>query len=384
MANINFDKIIPEIYAGLNVVSREMVGFIPSVLRDTDMTKAAQGETIRVPIGEAGEPQAIVPGMSTPSGSDTTLDYVDMVINKAYTSSFHWNGSEEKGVKNGGQHGKLLSDQFADAMRKVANMVEKDCAEAAIAGASRATGTAGTTPFGTAGDLTDIANLAQILDDNGAPISDRKLVLSSSAMASLRGKQSLLFKVNESGTDKFLRTGYTDPIEGFSIFNSKGLSRHTKGTGASYQTNLTESLNAGANTIAVDTGTGTILAGDIVTFNGDSNKYVVGTGIASAGNLVINKPGLLEALADDTAVTVGANYTPSVGFSESAIVLVARAPDVPSVGDSALDSTIVVDPVSGLPFEIRVYGGYREVRFEVGLAWGVKCIKPEHCALLLG
>lgn len=384
MANINFDKIIPDIYAGLNVVSREMVGFIPAVLRDTGLERAAEGETIRVPLPEAGEPTAIVPGMSVPAGSDTTMDYVDMVINKAYTSSFHWNGKEEKGVKNGGQHGKCLSDQFADAFRKLANMVERDCALAAVEGASRATGTAGTRPFGTAGDLTDIANLAQILDDNGAPKSSRKLVLSSSAMANLRGKQSLLLKVNESGTDKFLRTGYTDPIEGFAIFNSAGLARHEKGAGTGYVTNLSAALSAGATSIGVDTGSGKIKAGDIVTFAGDDNKYVVGAELASAGNLLINKNGLQESLADGVAVTVGNNYTPSVGFTENALVLIARAPDLPDVGDSALDSTIVVDPVSGLPFEIRVYGGYREVRFEVGLAWGVKCIKPEHCALLLG
>ena len=37
-----------------------------------------------------------------------------------------------------------------------------------------------------------------------------------------------------------------------------------------------------------------------------------------------------------------------------------------------------------LSMEFAMYKGYRKVRYEVGLAWGVKNIKPEHTALLLG
>lgn len=64
-----------------------------------------------------------------------------------------------------------------------------------------------------------------------------------------------------------------------------------KGTGSGYTTNLTAALEAGALDIAMDTGTGTIVVGDVVTFAGDENKYVVNTALAS-GALKISKPGL--------------------------------------------------------------------------------------------
>lgn len=378
------DDLMPALYDGVTIVGREMVGFIPTVDKDATAEQAAKGETIRVSTGTAGELEDIEEAMDTPSGNDGSLGKVDMQITNAKVVPFYWGGEANKGVKNSGQFQKIITNQFADAVRKLVNAVETDLARAAIAGASRAYGTAGTTPFGTAGDFTDFAKMAQILDDNGCPKSNRSLVLSSEAFANLRGKQNLLLKVNEAGTDEFLRYGYTSPVQGFTLWNSAGLETHKKGTGASYVTNLVAVLKKGDKVIGLDEGTGTVLAGDIVTFAGDNNKYVVNKGIEAAGSIEIGAPGLRGALADGVAMTVGGDYTPSVAFHRDALKLLARAPATPDAGDNALDSTVIYDPVSGLSFEVRVYGGYRKVRYEVGLAWGVKCVQPEFCALLLG
>ena len=59
-------------------------------------------------------------------------------------------------------------------------------------------------------------------------------------------------------------------------------------------------------------------------------------------------------------------------------------PERPKEGDMALDVMSITDPRSGLTFEISMYPGYRMVTYEIALAWGVKLIKPEHTAILLG
>src|SRR6185312_16900979 len=100
------------------------------------------------------------------------------------------------------------------------------------------------------------------------PQSDLHLVMGGAAMANLRGKQNVLFKVNESGTEDLLRHGVIGLLEGMNLHNSNAVQAQTKGTGASY-TSSTAGFAAGTTNIPLITGTGTVLAGDIVTFAGD-------------------------------------------------------------------------------------------------------------------
>ena len=382
MAN-TLTGVIPTLYEALNVVSREMVGFIPAVRTDSNAERAALNQAVRVPLGESGDLENITPGVNPADSGDTTVGFVDVTITNSKAAPVRWNGEEERGVGTTGVYNRVLADQFASAMRKLVNAVEADLSICAKVGASRAYGTAGTAPFGTAGDLSDFAGVLRILEDNGAPKSDLQLVLGSAAMMNLRGKQSVLFKVNEAGSNDMLRNGMTDRVQGFALRNSGGIVVHTKGGGSSYVTDGVTAI--GVNSIAVDGGSGTVLAGDVVTFAADSsNKYVINTGIASAGTIALGKPGARVSIPDGNALTIGNSYTPNAAFSRSAIVLAARAPAVPTGGDSADDAITITDPITGMTFEVRLYRQYRQVKYEVCLAWGCKAIKPEHIALLMG
>ena len=132
---------------------------------------------------------------------------------------------------------------------------------------------------------------------------------------------------------------------------------------------------------------GSLKAGDVITIAGDDNKYVVAeanSALAASGKIKIAKPGLLQAAADSAAVTVVAASARNIAFTQNAIQLVTRAPALPGGRDAAVDSYIMTDSRSGMAFEVRVYQGYRKMRMEVACAWGVKVIKPEHVATLLG
>jgi hypothetical protein len=99
---------------------------------------------------------------------------------------------------------------------------------------------------------------------------------------------------------------------------------------------------------------------------------------------VLNAPGLIEAAANDAAMTVGNDFAANVMFHQSALELAVRAPAVPGGSDAAIDAMMVQDPHSGLVFEVRVYKGYRKQMIEVAATWGVKAWKSENMAILLG
>ena len=387
MAN-TITAILPSIFAGLDIVSREMIGFIPLVQRNSTLERAAVGQTVSVPVVPAATGGNITPAATPPDDGDVVIGNQNVTISKSKYSPVRWNGEEQRAVGPSGVYNQVLANQFSQAFRWLANQVETDIGAAAYVRASRAYGTAGTAPFGTAGDHTDWAGVNRILDENGAPQFGRRLVVGSAARFNLEGKQNTLFKVNEAGTDALLRNRLLPVTHGLIHGWSAGIPTHVAGAGVGYDINNGAGEAVGQTTITLDGGTVNttgVKAGDVVTFAGDTNKYIVKTGTtATGGDIVLNAPGLRIAAADATEMTIGGSYTGNIAFTEDAMVLAARPPAVPDVGDSAVDSYMVQDPVSGINFEIRMYLEYRRVRYEVGLAWGVGVVKEEHIATLLG
>lgn len=375
--------LIPTLYEALDLVSRELVGFIPAVGRNSNVERVALNQTVTVPIVPAIVGGDITPGATPPSDGDQVIGNTTMTISKSRYWPVRWTGEEQRGVRHSGMLPSIQAQQFAQAFRAACNEVETDLAGLHIF-ASRSFGTPGTPPFGIASDLSDFAQSAKILDDNGAPRIGRKMVLGTSAMANLRGKQSVLFKVNEAGTDQLLRQGIVGRTEGFDIGDSAQVKTFVKGTGAAY-TSTAAGFAIGTTSIPLITGSGTVLAGDIVTFAGDSNRYVVKTGVAAPGTIVLQEPGLRQAIpAAATAMTIAANSVRNMSFYQNAIQLATRAPALPEGGDMADDRTFVTDPVSGISFEVSLYRQYRQIKYEVALAWGVGAIQPRHIEVLEG
>lgn len=376
-------NLIPTLYEAMDVVSREMVGFIPAVSRDNNVARAALNQTVNIFVAPPIVGVNITPGVTAPDNGDAVFGNRTMTITKSRMWPVRWNGEEQKAVGHSGQGGNAIRDQFAQAFRAAVNEVEVDLGSLHTK-ASRAYGTAGTTPFGTANDLSDFAQPLKILDDNGAPVAERKLVLNNTAIANIRGKQASLFKVSEAGTADLLRNGIINRVESFDLHASAGVPTFTKGTGASYTTN-TAGYAVGATSITIITGTGTILAGDAITFAGDTNIYIVATGVAAPGTIVLAEPGLRQALpASAQAITILNNSARNMAFHRTAIALATRAPALPDGGDMASDRTFITDPVSGISFEVSLYRQYRQIKYEIALAWGYEMIAPRHAAVLLG
>ena len=386
-------SLINVIYEGMDIVSRELVGLVPAVSLSASAQRAAKDQTITAFVTPTPTASDVTPGVTPPDDGDQTIGNVQMSISKVRRVPIRWNGEQSLSLDSAGGPGrkKIMADQFAQALRVLCNEVETDLAALHVS-ASRAYGTAGTTPFAfngtTLSGFEDVAQARKILKDNGSPESDLHLVIDTTAGAKLRSVAQLNNAQASGGLD-FLRQGVLLPIHGCDIRESAQIKQAvTVGTAAGATTNAA-GYAIGATTLTLAAaGTGTILAGDVVTFAGDTNKYVVVTGdadVSNGGTIVIAEPGLRVAMSAATkAITVVAAAARNMLFHRNAIALATRIPARPEEGDLADDSMIVTDPRSGLSIEVSRYKMYRQIQYEVALAWGVKVIAPRHLALLLG
>lgn len=355
---------------------------LPSAVIDARASAVKKGQKVEIPITPVSTNEDVTPSASAPVGSGETIDTTSITIQKIKRGTpILWTGEDELGVSGSGTLNQIQVDQFSQRIRSLRNEMEADmCAEAygGAFGVGNVRGSIGTNPF--ASNLESLTQALQDLEDAGAPTSELQAILNTEAGRALRNLTQLQ-KINEAGESSLLRRGALGDLFGFTIRESNGM-KHVKGTGSSYQTN-SAALAIGDTVIPIDTGSGTFKENDIIKFADDDNYYVVAEDVASGGTSLKLKTPLKTAVGDNKAITIQ-NAKPNACFARGAILLASRVPYVPARGDIAIDRQVITDPLTGIPFELAVWGGAYQNSVTISTAWGVKNIKPENTVALLG
>jgi hypothetical protein len=388
MANV-FDDLAADIYKAADIVGRELVGVIPSMTINAGTERAAFGGVVRSAFTRATTVnESYTPSMTIPEGDDQTVDNKTATIDKVANVKIPYTGEDIRKLNNGVGYETVYGDQIAQAMRGMTNKIEAYAALTLSLGASRAIGTAGTTPFGS--DFNSVAEIRQILVDNGMPLDGQATIAMNTAAGTKLRNLAQLQKVNESGGEELLRRGELLNLQGLMLKESNGIAAHVKGTATGGRTNNAAGVIVGTTVIPVENitaGATGYKAGDVITFASDAtNKYVVEVGLASGatGNITIAAPGVRIELLDNDNITVLNAYTGNVAFHRAAAELVVRPPAMPQGGDMATDRMTVQDPFSGLVYEMAMYKGYGKSMLDITTFYGMKVWKPEFVASLLG
>lgn len=376
MAN-TLTALAPTLFSAAKEVANEPFGVISALNATFDDKGVAKGDTVSVPIAPVRAASDFTPAATTTAGTDATATTTPVLITASKKVDWNITGEQLRSLENGSTDQDWAKQLVMQGMRTLRNLAEIDAATAIKVGASRATGTAGTVPFATT--LDAFVDGRKILQDNGAPLSDMQFVGDTTSGAALR-KLGVIQNHYQAGSDEERRSGVLQRQFGFMPRESAGIGLHTKGTGASYTTN-TAGYAVGATSITLITGTGTVLAGDVVTFAGDTNKYVVKTAL-TGGVVVLADPGLRVAIAASAvAMTVGNNYTANLAFERNAVVGIMRPPLMPD--NANINQLPISDPygMTYLLLEIKQYG---MLTWELHLAWGFKTVNPEFSSIVLG
>jgi len=129
MAN-TLTGLAPIIFEALDVVSRELVGFIPAVTRDTAADRAALGQSVNFPIVAPGTVADIAPAATGPTGNDTSAPAGTLTISKAKSTVFYLTGEDDLTLRQTSAKATLFKNAVAQGMRALCNLIELDLANA--------------------------------------------------------------------------------------------------------------------------------------------------------------------------------------------------------------------------------------------------------------
>lgn len=381
MAN-TLTALAPTLYSAAKEVAAEPFGVVDAINTSFDDQGVAKGDTVKVPVAPVRSASDFTPAATPSAGTDATASTVDVQITKSRKVDWNITGEQLRSLENGGTDLDWAKQLLLQGMRTLRNEAEVDAALAVALGASRAIGTAGTTPF--ASDINLLVDARKILSDNGAPKADMQFVGDTAAEANML-KLGIIQNAYQAGSDEERRSGQLRRQFGFAPSASAGIAAHTAGTAASATTN-NAGYAVGATTITLaSAGTGTILAGDVITFAGDTNKYLVVSGdadVSGGGTITIAAPGLRVAMSAATkAITMVSSFTPNLAFERNAIVGTLRPPLIPA--NPTIKQMLVSDPM-GMTYLMLEIAQYGMITWELHLAWGFKTVNPEFSALVLG
>ena len=187
-----------------------------------------------------------------------------------------------------------------------------------------------------------------------------------------------------STAQDILNSGVLTSLFGIRYRETAQTAVSTKGTGTSY-TVAASTQTIGATTLTgILAGSGTIIPGDIITFAGDTNKYVVvsSVGGSTVTSITIGAPGLKHRGCGIRAITVGANFTPMPLIHRKGIVTVVRPPIIPE--SPLIQQLPLTDPQTGLSMTFCRIVGDGMTTYRLVVMDGTAAVQTNTTAILLG
>lgn len=380
MAN-DLSAVIPQILAqGLMALRGATI--MPRLVNTDYANEArAKGDTIDVPIPSAIAVQEVAPAATPQSTPDTSPTKVQIPLDKWYEAPFQLSDKDMAESVRG-----VIPMQVSEAVKALGNQVNSDLF-ALYKGVYGYTGTAGTTPFATANDISDATNLRKVLNTQLAPLSPRRAVLDPDAEANALGQrafQDASWRSDASG----LIEGQIGRKLGFDFFMDQSAPSHTAGTLSGVTISGAHAVGVKSITVATAATTGSVALkqGDIITIAGDSQTYAVAAdatvGAGTTGTVTIVN-GLAVATAGGEAVSVKASHAVNLGFHRDAFALAVRPLEAEGNGLGNIIQS-AVDPVSGLALRLEVSREHKRTRWSFDILYGVKLVRPELAARLAG
>jgi hypothetical protein len=372
----NLDVLADKIMAAGLVAMRGTHALSRQVNRSYDVEAAEIGSTIDIPIPSAVPAEDVVPSHTPSAPASVTPTKAQIIFDFWKRAPFHLTDKEARAV----EEGRFVPMQTSEAVKSIITAWNTYLANKMRLAFFNANGTAGTTPF--ASDLAVYNDARRLLNVELAPTRDRRVILDPNAESNALARPQFN-QADQRGDQGGIVEGEIGRKLGADWFMDQGLVSHTAGVQGGSPT-ATGSL--GASTVAITGGgaSGTYLAGDIVSFAGHNQTYVVTANLtlsAGAGTLAIFPP--LRAAVSAAAVTQRATHMNNFVFHRDAVAAAIRTLPPPSSQFGVISRT-AIDPVTGIPLRLIIKLQHYQVEYAFDLLGGATVPRPEWGVRLLG
>ena len=192
MANtITLSGLTEIIYRSRDIVAAEPVGFSTSVLVNANGSErvSLNGSVRSIRTAEPTLNTSYTPAMTIPAADDVTVTVESVSLGQVANVRVPLTGDALLQLANCSSKEDYTNNILAQSFRKIRNTIEAHLGTVVKNGASRAVGTAGTTPF--ASNHNVINSARQILKDNGCPVEDGSvsLVIDTAAGTNFRNRR---------------------------------------------------------------------------------------------------------------------------------------------------------------------------------------------------
>lgn len=387
MAN-DFTNVLPKILAQAIQVLRGALVMPQLVATEYGVEASKKGSVIDVPIDPVINVRNVVPDPNQPADTSVAPGTVQIPLDQWKEAPFQMTDKELLQVMEG-----TVPMCVRSAVDALASTVNAYLFGLYIDVYGYA-GTAGTTPFsGSPGTTAAATQARKILNQQLAPYTMRRLVLDPEAGAAALDLGAFR-DVSASADPQVITEGIIGRKYGFDSYEDQQVPTHTAGTittglVAKASTAQAVGLKAIVCTTAATTGACALLEGDIVTFAGDDQTYVLtadATEASAATDVTLNiEPGLKVALAGSEAVTVKATHVVNLAFQRNAFAFASRPlQDVATQVGVQVASESVTDPMTGLSMRLEVTRQYKQTLWAFDMLYGGKCIDPRKATRLAG
>lgn len=377
MAN-NLVNIADKIMARGLLAMRGTNAFSRYVNRSYDVEAAEIGSTIDIPIASAVPARDVTPAQTPPATQDSAPTKAQITFDFHKEAPFHLT---EKEMREVDVNGSFVPLQTSEAVKSLINAWNAYLANKAKLGFFNASGTAGTTPFATT--LTAYNDARRLLNIELAPTDARAVILDPFAESNAMGLPQFT-QADQRGDQDGIINGVIGHKLGADWAMDQQLATHTAGVQGGTPTG---SGSAGSQNVTIASGgaSGTYLAGDLVSFAGHNQTYVVTANVtlngSGAGTIVVFPA--LRATISTALVTQRATHMNNFVMHRDAISAAIRVlPPAPS--ELGVISRTAIDPVTGMPLRLTLKLRHYQMEWTFDLLGGATVSRPEWGVRLLG